>query len=96
MSEHLAQNYEHGVGDVETVRVGSYVKLQLPDGEILALHLYEERPVGGELDDTYSAVSIDSPIGGAIVGHSVGEQIVYRTPVGAVTAVILSVSQRVD
>lgn len=84
MNERLAQEHENKTGNLEQVKVGSLVELRLEDGEMLYLRLYEERPTDRGVDDRYEAVSVGSPIGKAIMRHTVGEQVSYKTPSGAV------------
>lgn len=82
MGEYLGQQPEVDTTEARRIGVGSLVELRLED-EILQLHLYEERPMGGT-DEPYEAISIDSPIGKAILNHSVGDLVTYKTPSGKV------------
>lgn len=84
MGEYLAKQPEIDGNESKIIGVGSLVELRFEDGEILKLHLYEERPTGGDGDDTYEAVSVDSPIGKAILYHVIGDSVTYKAPSGRV------------
>jgi hypothetical protein len=56
------------------VDVGSQVKLQYPNGDIVVIRVVR----AGTLRSTLSHVPVDSPLGTAIKGKRVGDDIVYR------------------
>jgi transcription elongation factor GreA len=69
----------------DVVGVGSVVAIEDESGERLE---FEISSVGGA-----GSVSPDSPLGGALLGHSVGESVEVPAPRGAWTARIVSVGR---
>lgn len=64
------------------VTVGSHVELQRDDGERLSLEISR---VGG--------VSPDSPVGQAVLGRSVGDEITVEAPRGTWRATVVAISR---
>ncbi|MFJ6447802.1 GreA/GreB family elongation factor [Streptomyces hydrogenans] len=69
-----------------TIGVGSTVGVRFGDGTESTLHI-------GELADADdpALVTVDSPLGRALLGHAAGDSVAYATPLGRTTAVVLSV-----
>jgi transcription elongation factor GreA len=59
------------------VRPGSWVSVRDDEGEDEFTIVHPE-----DADARLGRVSLDSPLGRALVGHSVGEQVVVRAPGG--------------
>jgi transcription elongation factor GreA len=70
--------------DNVTVQVGSRVRLEDLDGE-------EEFYVvsSAEADPVQRRISMDSPLGRALLGHAVGERVAVRAPGGLRAVTIL-------
>ncbi len=70
----------------ELVRVGSRVRIQGDEGE-------EEFELAGELADPFEGrVSIDSPMGRALLGHRPGDRVQVRAPGGVLVVVIVAIA----
>jgi transcription elongation factor GreA len=74
------------LGDVETIRVGSRVKLHDQDGED---DLCVVRPE--EADPFTGLVSVESPLGRALIGRSAGDCVNVRTPGGVRAVTVLAI-----
>jgi transcription elongation factor GreA len=70
--------------DPELVEVGDLVTFRCADGTVDSVLIVH--PVEAPLDDV--RVSYDAPIADAMLGHRVGETIVYTAPTGPVAATI--------
>lgn len=71
----------------DVVTVGSTVKID-DDGDIMEYTL-----VGSDEADPLSGkISVDSPIGAAMIGHKKGQTIEVKTPAGTSTCKIISIS----
>ncbi|MCX6808929.1 MAG: transcription elongation factor GreA, partial [Candidatus Berkelbacteria bacterium] len=81
-----AQIIEKGKsGDI--INVGSTVKID-DDGDVV-----EYAIVGSDESDPLSGkISVDSPIGSALVGHKKGDTVQVKTPAGFSTCKIISVA----
>ena len=81
---------EEEIHDGKTVRLGS--KLKVLDVEFNEELDYEV--VGSqEADPMYGRISEDSPFGRALLGKSVGEDVVVEAPAGALHYKVLSISK---
>jgi transcription elongation factor GreA len=82
MSSEFATNVE-----IELVRVGTRVRLRDDEGE-------EEFAIVRPDEADYSAglVSSSSPIGVAVLGHAVGDEVVVGTPAGRRPVRIVAIS----
>jgi transcription elongation factor GreA len=69
---------EKAGGDV--VRVGSHVKLERDDGEVMDVEI-----------SSVDGVSPDSPLGRAVIGAKAGDEIVVEAPKGAWKAKVVSI-----
>jgi transcription elongation factor GreA len=75
------------VSDMDTVRIGSCVRVKDRDGE------EEYTIVGGEdADAARYLISMDSPLAMALLGHAEGEQVRVRAPGGLRNVTILRVA----
>jgi len=72
-----------------SIRVGSLIEVAFDDGRTLKLRLDEERDFE-RADDEYQQVSEKSPIGKALIGHTVGDEVTFRTPSGADVAIMVT------
>ncbi|WP_327673246.1 GreA/GreB family elongation factor [Kitasatospora sp. NBC_00458] len=70
----------------ETVGVGSTVTVRFADGTEMTLQVGE---VAEALDRTL--VTVDSPLGHALLGRRAGETVEYESPRGSTAAVVLSI-----
>lgn len=73
----------------DVVGVGSSVTVRFADGSVRTAQIGE---VAEELDP--NLVTIDSPLGRALLGHRVGDTVRYDTPDGETTALVLSLGGR--
>lgn len=65
-------------GDTDTVDIGNSVTIKVRDREI-TYHI-----VGStEADPAQNKVSVDSPLGRALIGKKIGENAVVKTPLGS-------------
>lgn len=72
---------------VDVIQIGSTVEL-LDDGEKVKYEI-----VGSdEADPLKGRISVDSPIGSALLGHKKGESVTFKTPAGSSTSKILSIN----
>ncbi|MDI3407026.1 GreA/GreB family elongation factor [Streptomyces cavernicola] len=78
-----------GPARTDQVGVGSSVALRFADGSEQTLQVGE---VAEALDPTL--VTVDSPLGGALLGRRTGDSVHYDTPAGPTTAVIVSIGGR--
>jgi transcription elongation GreA/GreB family factor len=78
---------EHGGQASSLLPDGTIVKLRFADGDEETLRVVT---VPGE-DADGSALTSDSPLGRALVGHKEGDEITYRTPAGQMKATVLSI-----
>ena len=76
------------MSDNGTVKVGSLVRVQDRDGE-------EELTVvgGAEADAMRMRISMESPLGMALLGRVAGEQVKVRAPGGLRAVTILGIGQ---
>jgi len=84
-----AQLIEHGNED-NIVNIGETVTLQDSEGEI------EQYTIVGkaEANPSQGYVSNESPLGKALLGHLVGEEVVVHAPAGEIHYMVLGVSPR--
>jgi transcription elongation factor GreA len=69
----------------EVARVGSRVRVRDEDGEA-------EFELAGELADPFQGkVSVDSPLGRALLGRRPEEQVQYRAPSSVLAVVVVAV-----
>jgi transcription elongation factor GreB len=69
------------------VYFGAYVELEDPQGERLAVRI-----VGpDEFDVAAGSISLESPLGRALIGKEEGDEFVFRRPKGAVRYTVVSV-----
>ncbi len=69
----------------DVVRVGSRVRVQGDEGE-------EEFELAAELADPFGGrLSIDSPMGRALLGHRPGDRVQVRAPGGVLVVVVIAV-----
>ena len=75
------------MSEIGTVQLGSCVRVKDPEGE-------EEYTIVGDEDaDALSnLISMDSPLGMALLGHAQGEHIKVRTPGGLRRVTILGIA----
>jgi transcription elongation factor GreA len=79
--------------DVSVVHVGSRVRIQDADGEVEFSIVPPE-----EADAAEERVSAESPLGRALLGRRLGDEVRYRAPGGVLTVTVvgvLDVGQRV-
>ncbi|MDL2257660.1 transcription elongation factor GreA [Eubacteriales bacterium OttesenSCG-928-K08] len=76
--------------DTETVNVGSTVKLYNPAADI---EMKYQIVGSAEADPMQGRISNESPVGGAILGHRVGEDVDVQTPGGTVSMRILEIAK---
>ncbi|MFH9726519.1 GreA/GreB family elongation factor [Streptomyces sp. NPDC017254] len=74
-----------GTPRTDTVGVGSSVTVRFEDGTETTLQIGE---VAAVLDATM--VTVDSPLGSALIGHRAGDTVSYVAPDGRTTAIVLS------
>jgi transcription elongation GreA/GreB family factor len=72
-----------------SIRAGSLIEVAFDDGRILKLRLDEERDFEQE-DNEHQQISIKSPIGKALIGHTVGDEVTFRTPSGADVVIMVT------
>ena len=74
------------MNDNATVKIGSLVRVQDCDGE-------EEFTIAGreEADAMLMRISMESPLGIALLGRTAGEQVKVRTPDGLRAVTILGI-----
>jgi transcription elongation factor GreB len=81
---------EHQPAQQGKVFFGAWVRLETEDGDEV-----EYRIVGpDEFDVGKGFISMDSPVGRALLGRQEGDEVVVRRPAGSVTFTILDVSYR--
>ncbi|MFE1441797.1 GreA/GreB family elongation factor [Streptomyces sp. NPDC058739] len=81
----LRQGTAAGSAPTDVVGVGSTVAVRFSDGSEQTVEIGE---VAVAMDE--SLVTADSPLGGALLGHRVGDTVTYPTPGGQDTATIVS------
>ena len=81
----LAQAYV--VDDPELAVIGRRVTLEEPDGTTSTYALV----IPGEGDPRNGWVSVDSPVGSALLSRRVGDEVTIQAPAGAWTAVVASI-----
>jgi transcription elongation factor GreA len=79
---------EHGFPNAQLLADGSSVTLRYDDGSEDTLRV---AAVPGQ-DADMSVVTADSPLGVALAGREVGEEIKYRTPRGETKATIVAIA----
>jgi transcription elongation factor GreB len=80
----VVEPHDHGDGKVY---FGAWVKLEDEDGEVV-----EYRIVGpDEFDPKARRISMDSPVGSAILGKRVGDEVLVRRPRGDAYLTVLEV-----
>lgn len=72
--------------DVETVRVGSRVRLEDQDGETDFSVVRHE-----DADPFAGLVSAESPLGRALLGHSTGDRVNVRAPGGVRVVTVVAI-----
>ena len=77
-------------GNPHRVYFGAWVRLEDEDGEELTYRLVGSDEIGAES----GRISIDSPVGRALLGREQGEEVVVRRPAGTATFTVLAVSYR--
>jgi len=81
-----AQIIEEGHGEVASA--GSVIEVRLADGEVETYHL-----VGAvESDPQSGRISVESPVGRALVGKRLGDKVVVSAPAGEIRLTVLSVA----
>jgi transcription elongation factor GreB len=75
-------------GDPRRVYFGAWVRLEDEEGEELTYRLVGPDELGAET----GRISIDSPVGRALLGREEGAEVVVRRPAGTATFTILAVS----
>ncbi|MED7952024.1 MULTISPECIES: GreA/GreB family elongation factor [unclassified Streptomyces] len=75
-----------GRPSTDAVGVGSTVTVRFEDGTEMTVQVGE---VAEALDETL--VTVDSPLGHALLGHRAGDTVDYETPRGRTAAVVLSI-----
>lgn len=78
---------QRGAGD-GTIGLGSRVTLRSDDGEVETWVLVSPQ----EAKTSDGAISTESPVGRALIGRSVGEEAVVRTPGGEMTYTVVAVA----
>lgn len=71
----------------ETALFGAEVEVEDEHGEILTFHIVGE----DEADASINKVSWGSPLAKALIGHKVGESVVWKRPAGDVSLEILEI-----
>lgn len=82
-----------------TVQVGDRVTLEPETGDDLIVEVVRERPaedVAPDIEVLVRFVTLQSPIGRAIMGRSVGDEVTYETPRGPVGAKIKKIERGVS
>lgn len=75
-----------------TIGIGAFVRLGIPDGATVEYQL-----VGAtESDASRRRISVESPVGEALLGHAAGEVVEVDTPSGRRTFEIVSVDYRTE
>ncbi|CAL9282479.1 GreA/GreB family elongation factor [Streptomyces sp. SudanB182_2057] len=88
ITERLREAASAGPAPTDVVGVGSTVTVRFPDGETETLRIGE---VAEALDQTL--VTVDSPLGRALLGRRPGDTVRYDTPDGPATAVLVSIGE---
>jgi transcription elongation factor GreA len=71
--------------DQQVAQVGSRVRIRDEDGEAVI-------ELAAELADPFEGrLSVDSPLGRALLGHCAGERVRFRAPGGVMAVTVLSV-----
>lgn len=83
----FATRADNGLPD--RVCVGSVVTLRYPDGE------YERLKVTRIPDDDFPTVTPESPLGRALLGAGIGDEIAWATPAGRLHARVESIDTNV-
>lgn len=78
---------EHLNPDFEVVGIGNYVTIQEDDFPEEKYHIVGPQ----EANPTNGRISYESPIGTALIGHKVGDDVVVHTPNGQLKFTILSI-----
>ena len=75
-------------GRREVAGAGSVIEVRAEDGETETYHL-----VGAvEADPQSGRISVESPVGRALVGKRVGDEVVVSVPAGEISLTVLSVA----
>jgi transcription elongation factor GreA len=74
--------------DTDKVIMGTKVKVEDPDGEVECFHIVSDMDAG--LSD--EKVSINSPIGKALIGKKIGDTVSIKIPKGTLNYKILDIS----
>lgn len=74
--------------NTDKVIMGTRVKLEDPDGDVEYYHIVSDME-GGSTDEK---VSVNSPIGKALIGHKVGDDVSIQIPKGTLHFKILDIS----
>jgi len=74
--------------ETDKVIMGTKVKVQDPDGEVDIYHVVSDMDAG----TTDEKVSINSPIGKALIGKKVGDEVAIKIPRGTLSYKILDIS----
>ncbi|MFF5532952.1 GreA/GreB family elongation factor [Streptomyces cinerochromogenes] len=88
ITERLSQAEAAGPAPTDVVGVGSTVTVRFSDGATETLQIGE---VAEALDQ--ALVTVDSPLGRALLGRRPGETVHYKTPDGPATAVVVSIGE---
>lgn len=88
ITERLREAADAGPAPTDRVGVGSTVGVRFADGATETLQIAE---VAEALDQTL--VTVDSPLGRALLGRRPGDTVRYDTPDGSATAVIVSIGE---
>ncbi|WP_216215411.1 GreA/GreB family elongation factor [Amycolatopsis aidingensis] len=85
-----------GAGQEEyPIPPGTTVTLRFDDGDEETLRIVAIAEDAAD-EDSASALTLDSPLGRAIVGHNAGDTITYRTPHGEAAAEIVELKPPPD
>lgn len=75
-----------------SVRFGAWVELEDEDGEVVTYRI-----IGAdEFDVSKGYISIDSPVGKALIGKKVNDELVVRRPKGEITYTVIAVRYKED
>jgi len=89
-----ARVYEGGGGQIEQVRIGSTVAVALKIGGKINKKLKREFSIVGsqEAEPMKGRISLESPIGKALMGHKLNDEVNVDTPKGRQKYVIIKIS----